>query len=511
MTKEYDATPNLGDVLDMMEGYAYDLWDAVFELVDNSFDSFVANKRKLAKKGEDWEVIVTLDNKAKTFRITDNAYGMNRTQLEKALTLAQKNTTKGIIGKYGMGLKTSASWLGKHWTVKTKQLGSNTEYTAVVDIADLKKTKSNKIPITEKPVSDPNLSYTYIEVKNGCRKYGTTTMSATKRRLELAYQKLLVADKFKLSWRGTNLTYTEPKVLVVEQKVKQKGRSKKKKITYDYKIPKFQINGSSISGRYGIYDTTGKQVPHAGLTLFYNKRVILNRQSNKWLEKIFGGAAGDLARQRVFVKLDVELTPNALKTDFLWKEYTIEKLEKELIAQTDKHILDITKVARGHRKTSGTMTGAKKKMSDTDVKKRMESAEVGEALAPAAAAAKTTETDVTKEEVEELKKLDGKPLQISINKGQPVVNVYMGDQHESESFITIKTEPKTILCFINPNHPFYASKIGSDPALYQLYLDICTNIALSKYTADQSGTDVSPSSLISVLDIFLRNTGRASN
>ena len=201
MTKEYDATPNLGDVLDMMEGYAYDLWDAVFELVDNSFDSFVANKRKLAKKGEDWEVIVTLDNKAKTFRITDNAYGMNRTQLEKALTLAQKNTTKGIIGKYGMGLKTSASWLGKHWTVKTKQLGSNTEYTAVVDIADLKKTKSNKIPITEKPVSDPNLSYTYIEVKNGCRKYGTTTMSATKRRLELAYQKLLVADKFKLSQR----------------------------------------------------------------------------------------------------------------------------------------------------------------------------------------------------------------------------------------------------------------------------------------------------------------------
>ena len=50
MTKEYDATPNLGDVLDMMEGYAYDLWDAVFELVDNSSDSFVANKRKLAKK-----------------------------------------------------------------------------------------------------------------------------------------------------------------------------------------------------------------------------------------------------------------------------------------------------------------------------------------------------------------------------------------------------------------------------------------------------------------------------
>ena len=44
------------------------------------------------------------------------------------------------------------------------------------------------------------------------------------------------------------------------------------------------------------------------------------------MEEIFGGGPGDLARQRLFVKLDVELTPNALKTDFLWKEYTLQKL-----------------------------------------------------------------------------------------------------------------------------------------------------------------------------------------
>jgi hypothetical protein len=516
-SKGYDASPNLGDVLDMMEGYAYDLWDAVFELVDNSVDSFNVNKNKLRKKNKDWEINVTLDNTKKLFRITDNAFGMNRAELEKALLLAQPNTGNGAIGKYGMGLKTAASWLGKHWTVRTKQYGSNTEYTATVDILKLKKNKTNVIPITSKPVSNVNTSYTIIDVKKGCRKYGSGTMTKTVRELKIAYQKLLNNKKLKLNWKGTELRYEEPPILVDEQKIKKPdGSTKTIKTKYDYKIKQFEIGGSKVSGRYGIYKPLGNvgisksQVPHAGLTMFYNNRVILNRSRDKWPEKIFGSGAGDLARQRVFLKLDVQLTPNALKTDFVWSEYTIEKLEKEIIKQTDKDILTVRKIATKYRTGKGTLTNAQKQLSDADIKKRIESSMVGDALVPAAAAAKNKPEELTPEEIAELKKLDKKPLDIKINKGQPNVEIYMGDQHKKESFLTIVTKQKKIECFINPNHPFYKNKIGNDPELYQLYMDVCTSIALSKYTADRAETEVSPESFLSVLDIYLRNNGKAT-
>ena len=175
-----DATPSIGEVLDMMEGYDYDLWDAVFELVDNSFDSFNKNRKKLAKAGKNnWEINIILDNSKRTFRITDNAHGMNRKELERGLILAKVNQEEGVIGKYGMGLKTSASWLGKFWTVKTKRLGSNTELTATVDIPELIRSESNIIPIVEKHVKNKNSSYTIIEVKNAPRKYGGRTQGKT--------------------------------------------------------------------------------------------------------------------------------------------------------------------------------------------------------------------------------------------------------------------------------------------------------------------------------------------
>lgn len=514
--ENYDATPNLGDVLDMMEGYSYDLWDAIFELVDNSYDSFIKNKKKMSSKGKDWEINIAFDNTKRTFRITDNAYGMNKKELENALLLAQKNEASGIIGKYGMGLKTAASWLGKHWVVKTKQYGSNTEYTAIIDILKLKKTKSNFISIKEKPVSDKESSYTIIEIKKGCRVYGSSTITKAKRELELAYQKLLSNKSLKINYRGESLSYSEPPILTEFEIVQKDGESSKIETKYDFTIDPFEINGSIVSGRYGLYVPQGttnpnkSQVPHAGLTMFYNNRVILSRKRNKWPEKIFGSGPGDLARQRMFLKLDVELTPNALKTDFLWKEFTLEKLEQMIIEKTDKHIQYVRKIATNYRSGKGKLTAAQKKMSDAEVKKRMESNDVGGALAPAMVAVKTEPVPMSNEEVIELQKLDQKPLHISIMNGQPNVEVYMGLQHSLESFVKIKTEPKRVLCFINPQHPFYSNKIGADPELYQLYMDFCTNIALSKYTSDQVDTEVSPEAFLQVLDIFLRQTGNAT-
>lgn len=510
----FRADPNLGDVLDMMEGYAYNLWDAVFELVDNSFDSFTKHEKELKEKGEKWEINITFDNNKGTFRISDNAFGMNREELERAMLLAQKNENTNIIGKYGMGLKTAASWLGKHWTVKTKRLGENSEITATVDINKIKKNGDNYIPIREKPVKNTGSSYTIIEVKKANRKYASATQTKAKRKLEMTYQKLLQNDNLVINWKGTPISYKEPKILEEHEIVElEDGTTETKTVLYDYELKPFKINGSNISGRYGIYGPGqgGRQVPHAGLTAFYNNRVVVDRGKEEWMDEIFGSGPGDLARQRLFVKLDVELTPNALKTDFLWKEYTLQRLQKEIIKQTDDHIKTLRKIATQKRVKKGPISRGQKVLTDDEIKNRLESDVFGGSLAPGdVVAGGDGVPELTPEEVAEIRKTDQTPLKISINKGEPVVEVYMGLHHENEPFMSTKLEPNKILVFINPNHAFYTQKVGNDPELYALYLEMCITLALSKRNADRQDHQVSHNAYLAVLDLYLRNAGKAT-
>ena len=62
--------------------------------------------------------------------------------------------------------------------------------------------------------------------------------------------------------------------------------------------------------------------------------MIITRDRNWWPKEIFGDAAGDLRRQRVFLHLDLDLDPNALKKDFMWDHYSKEQLIKEIVKET---------------------------------------------------------------------------------------------------------------------------------------------------------------------------------
>jgi hypothetical protein len=231
------------------------------------------------------------------------------------------------------------------------------------------------------------------------------------------------------------------------------------------------------------------------------------------MERIFGRGPGELARQRLFLKLDVKLTPNALKTDFVWSEYTIEKLEKEIIEKTEKHILELRALANKYRKNKAPMDTAQKKLSDSDVKKRLESDVLNTALVEAELEAQTEFEELSQPDIDALKEASegAPPLKISIGgKGRPSVEVYLGMHHKTEPFLSVKSEPKKILAFINPNHPFYTQKIGGDPELYELYVDLCVSLALSRWTAFQQDSEVTPGTFLSILDKYLRNLGKTT-
>ena len=173
----------LGEMFNNYDALSYQLHDALAELVDNSFDSFIKNEDALRKAGkENFEVSITLNNAKRSLIVTDNAFGMDKEELKLALIPDRKNPDPNNLGMYGRGMKTACGWFGKFWTISTKKLGSDQEFTATVDILDLLTSQKNFIPITTKSVpGKPNQSYTKISVSKGTREYFAATQTWQRR------------------------------------------------------------------------------------------------------------------------------------------------------------------------------------------------------------------------------------------------------------------------------------------------------------------------------------------
>lgn len=96
---------------------------AVAELVDNAIDARLDGKEKIT---------VTLDFRMGRIAVSDDGRGMGAKALADALTIA-KETDGAVLGRFGMGMKSACSSLGKVFTVTTTEAGSEARLTAEYD------------------------------------------------------------------------------------------------------------------------------------------------------------------------------------------------------------------------------------------------------------------------------------------------------------------------------------------------------------------------------------------
>ncbi len=122
----------------------YKTEQAIAELIDNSIDA------RLPEKIEQIDVILDFENNA--IKVIDNGIGMDLKELENALTIAKStkdDETK--LGKFGLGMKSACSTLGKSFTIITSKIDSKFEYTAQYD--------------EDKWLGDKSLDWTNFEVE----------------------------------------------------------------------------------------------------------------------------------------------------------------------------------------------------------------------------------------------------------------------------------------------------------------------------------------------------------
>lgn len=117
-TKEINILPDRS-LMPKIGQTGYSVLQAISELVDNSIDA--------REDGKVLTVEIFFDSYKGVVEIADDGVGMDEQTAANSMKLAH-SAKKNKLGEFGLGLKTAATSLGKHFQIATTQKGSDKEY-----------------------------------------------------------------------------------------------------------------------------------------------------------------------------------------------------------------------------------------------------------------------------------------------------------------------------------------------------------------------------------------------
>lgn len=330
--------------LDTISSYKrldYSPWHAIAEFVDNSTQSFFNNEDALraAFEAEDdatLRVDVAYDRDNDLIRVSDNAMGMNRDELDYGLEVGARPANTSGRSKYGMGMKTAACWLGNEWTVRTKKLGETVELQVTINV-DTVAGGDRDLPTRELSDQDPAAHYTIIEITQLNRPPRGQTIRKIKDFLSSMYRQDLKDGILDLRWQGEQLGWEFPDDLFLHSR---DGSIYKKKFI-------FEVDEKVAQGWVGILERGSRA--KAGFSILHAGRVVKGWPESWRPTSIYGQFQGsnDLINQRVVGEIeldDFEVTHT--KDDILWFGEEEELVETKLREEAADYI----EVAKHRRK-----------------------------------------------------------------------------------------------------------------------------------------------------------------
>ena len=323
---------------------SYTMWHALAEFIDNATQSRINYKELIdpVLVRESKPLIVSIDHNRlrKEISIEDNSIGMTKDDLIDALRLAHPTRDSNGRSKYGMGMKTAACWIGRHWKIITCELGSGMEWTASVDVKRIAH-HNGKIPVTPRRVGTDE-HYTKIVISDTYRNIQKRTEETIKGYLGSMYRMDILEGKLKLFYNGDEVKPPED----FEFDTDPAGLSMKRP------LPQKMIGGKLVTGWVGVLRKGGRKF--GGFSLFQNRRQIQGFP-NAWKPKlIFGGVddegANNLVAQRVTGVIELDgFDVSHTKDAVLFANDEEDELEKFLKEETS----DYCNYARQRRNKTG--------------------------------------------------------------------------------------------------------------------------------------------------------------
>lgn len=315
MSRKLNIRPSTG-VYATYKNISYDPWTAIAEFVDNSTQSYYDNEEKLLDikywKGLEVDIRYEKDDSGNlSLVITDNAYGMDYRDFQRAIVL-DSPPKKPSRSEFGMGLKTAACWFGTMWSVESVELGSGIKYRTTVDVEALHKYKNEEIEVEEIDCSKKDHGTT-IRIWNLNRKIVGTQVRKTKDQLRGMYRHDLRSGKISISYNDEELQYTDPAILT--EKLPD-GTKKIWKQDVDFVVA-HSLGNYHVTGFIALREegsTSG-----AGFTLMRRGRVIVGGYENCYRPEEVFEKPNSYVYQRLFGELSLDDWPvTQTKDGFDW-------------------------------------------------------------------------------------------------------------------------------------------------------------------------------------------------
>jgi hypothetical protein len=470
---------------------AYEAWTALGEFVDNSTQSYFNNKEALDKaflaEGTKLTVNIVFEKDGTgLLRISDNAMGMSRAELEHAMHVGLPPAYRNGRSRYGLGLKQAACWFGNKWTITTKKLGETNEYTVSLNVEEAAKGNGD---LHEKVLRDlsPDEHYTRIEITDLNQRLHGRTQGKVKQYLAGMYSLDIENERLILQWQNTPLS--------VENDWDFLTSPHGEKYRKDFE---FSVDGKKAWGWVGVLATGGR--PKAGFAIAHNGRLIRVWPTAWRPEEIFGTTEGsnDLVNQRLVgvIHLD-DFEVSHTKDAIHWEgdeENQVENNLRDICA-------DYREVAREFKKRKRHNEAAIQvaaKVLETE----LQSAQLVDQIAAPTPEPKVVVLDEQKlvEETDVSASDFGASFEYAGTTVR-VIGKLDNTKSQHDPYVMLETtHDDRIVVVINMNHPQVGSIEENGLANYFRY---CTYDALAEWRARRVDT-IEPSTIRKLKDQFLR-------
>lgn len=315
-------------MLSVLSRLNYKAWFAVAEFVDNSVQSYFANREQLQHlHGDNFvlKVFIRLDTANRLIEIVDNAAGISGHDFPRAFRPAEVPPDRSGLSEFGMGMKTAACWFTNTWSVRTKALGEPVERTVRFDIHDILEANLDDLNVQETR-ADWLAHYTVVRLENLGKKFPQTkTQKKLRDHLASIYRVYIRTGEVELYFGDdqSRLTYDEPETLVAPPYNAPNSLPVQWRKEINFELPA----GRRVWGFAALRREASTS--YAGFALFRRNRLIVGSGDETYRPHEIFGNTNSYRYQRLFGELHVEgFDVSHTKDGFSWDEYEDEFLDK---------------------------------------------------------------------------------------------------------------------------------------------------------------------------------------
>jgi hypothetical protein len=360
------------EILRVFRNMNHTHWYALAEFVDNSIDSFMNNKAALRELwGPEFKLIVDISfenmkNPAKSrIMIDDNAAGIDKKNAKRAFSPGVPPFDRTGIGRYGIGMKSSALWYSNNFIISSAALGETQRHTVYFDVDKVIEENTRTLPseTVDKDKNDHGTRIVLMDLNQGMPVGGT--IAKIKSHLASIYREFLQSGDVIINVAGEPLAYTSPKALEAPYWPNDDGPGENLESIEWIKWVDIELSDSwrpnkerkqppRVTGWVEILAKGNTKL--AGLALLWHQKVIVGSgtrsEGDAYRPPNIFGTGNTYQSQRLYGHLDLtELTVTTFKDGFVWLAGQQEELEKKLKDALSDPAMPILAMSKNYRQT----------------------------------------------------------------------------------------------------------------------------------------------------------------